>query len=362
MPEKAQEIESMIRARIEGELAGHDPSMVNMDAKAALIEGNYKRASFVINEKEDGSYSLLRSTLVDRADKIDFMPFKPENIDTLEFTRVAREAMERQINNRKFDGTSSLTPAEIESTLKVGVEEAAKLESKEKVERVTLPLENLSEMTEQDAKRVILDVMVATGTWVDKESSERMLTDEMKKQFDSHVKEKAEQKYVGRTRGRDLLAEGYTQEELDGVKQNLLKESGETYVKKDPSTDEYYLQRFEDLFEFNKSRIKRFPIDLEALRLEDLKEVSLKAIEKHGQSEFFRDTSSYTGEEIKQILSYSKHCLSGKQEPSRQAAQVSMERATKDVREPEMKGAFAALKRLFGKKSPDRDDKENDEK
>jgi len=189
-----------------------------------------------------------------------------------------------------------------------------------------------------------------------------MLTDDMRGQFDSHVKAKAEEKYENRARGKDLLANGFTQEELDGIKQSYLKESGDTYVKKDSSTGEYYLQRVEDIFELNKSRIKRFPIDIEALKLEDLKEVSLKAIEKHGQSEFFRDTSSYTGEEIKQILSNSKFCLSGKLEQRRQAAQASMGRATKDVREPEMRGAFAALKRLFGKNSPDKDDKENGEK
>ena len=319
MPEKAQEIESMTRAKIEGEFAGHDPSMVNMDAKAALMESDYKRASFVIHEKEDGTYSLLRSKLVDRAD---------------------------------------LTPAEIEATIKIGANEAAKLESKEKVERLTLPLENLSQMTEQDAKRVILDVMVATESWVNKDGSERLLTDDMKEQFDSHCKAKAEEKYENRTRGRDLLAAGYTQEKLDGVKQNLLKEAGQTYVRKDPSTGEYYLKRFEDIYEFDKSRIKRFPIDLEALKLEDLKEVSLAAIEKHGQSDVFRETSSYTGEEIKQILSNSKYCLSGKLEQRRQAAQASMGRATKDVREPEMRGAFAALKSLFSKKDPNKDDKD----
>ena len=358
MPEKAQEIESMTRAKIEGEFAGHDPSMVNMDAKAALMESDYKRASFVIHEKEDGTYSLLRSKLVDRADIIEFMPFKPESVDTLEFARVAREAMERQINHKKFDGTSSLTPAEIEATIKIGANEAAKLESKEKVERLTLPLENLSQMTEQDAKRAILDVMVATESWVNKDGSERLLTDDMKEQFDSHVKVRAEENYENRTRGRDLLAAGYTQEKLDGVKQNLLKEAGQTYVRKDPSTGEYYLKRFEDIYVFDKSRIKRFPIDLEALKLEDLKEVSLAAIEKHGQSDVFRDTSSYTGEEIKQILSNSKYCLSGKLEQRRQAAQASMGRATKDVREPEMRGAFAALKSLFSKKDPNKDDKD----
>ena len=362
MPEKAQEIETMTRARIEGDYAGHDPSMVNMDVQEALMESDYKSASFVIHQKNDGSYSLLRSKLEDRADKIEFMPFKPESMDTLEFARVAREAMDRQIYHKKFDGTSSLTPAEIEATLKIGVREAAKLESKEKVERLTLPLENLSQMTEQDAKRVILDVMAATESWVDKDGSERLLTDDMKEQFDSHVRAKAEEKYENRARGKDLLANGFTQEELDGIKQSYLKESGDTYVKKDSSTGEYYLQRVEDIFELNKSRIKRFPIDIEALKLEDLKEVSLKAIEKHGQSEFFRDTSSYTGEEIKQILSNSKFCLSGKLEQRRQAAQASMGRATKDVREPEMRGAFAALKRLFGKNSPDKDDKENGEK
>ena len=186
MPEKAQEIESMTRAKIEGEFVGHDPSMVNMDAKEALIESNYKRASFVIHEKEDGTYSLLRSKLVDRADIIEFMPFKPESVDTLEFARVAREAMEGQINHKKFDGTSSLTPAEIEATIKIGANEAAKLESKEKVERLTLPLENLSQMTEQDAKRAILDVMVATESWVTKDGSERLLTADPKEQFDSH--------------------------------------------------------------------------------------------------------------------------------------------------------------------------------
>lgn len=362
MPEKAQEIETMTRARIEGEFVGHDPSMVNMDVQEALMEDEYKSASFVIHQKNDGTYSLLRSKLEDRAYKIEFMPFKPESIDTLRFAKVAKDAMEKHLSYGKFDNTKSLTAEEVKSTLEVGVREAAKLESKEKVERLTLPLENLSQMTEQDAKRVILDVMAATESWVDKDSSERMLTDDMRGQFDSHVKAKAEEKYETVARGKDLLAKGFTQEELDDIKQGYLKESGETYVKKDSSTGEYYLQRVEDIFELNKSRIKRFPIDLEALKLEDLKEVSLKAIEKHGQSKFFRDTSSYTGEEIKQILSNSKFCLSGKLEQRRQAAQASMGRATKDVREPEMRGAFAALKRLFGKNSPDKGDKENDVK
>ena len=41
--------------------------------------------------KEDGTYSLLRSKLVDRADIIEFMPFKPESVDTLEHIKKQLE-------------------------------------------------------------------------------------------------------------------------------------------------------------------------------------------------------------------------------------------------------------------------------
>lgn len=151
-------------------------------------------------------------------------------------------------------------------------------------------LENLKEMTEEEAKQTLLEAMSMTQTWLNLEDLKQILPEEQYADIETRVKEIYEKRFPER--------EGWEKEQIEALRSESVKEEV-FFVVKDEN-GEFALRRM-DLSDINQKRNFE-EVHLEEISKEDLDEVVLSAMKKHREYDTYYENEKLTAEEIPEVL------------------------------------------------------------
>lgn len=189
-------------------------------------------------------------------------------------------------------------------------------------------LENLKEMTEEEAKQTLLEAMSMTQTWLNLEDLKQILPEEQYADIETRVKEIYEKRFPEK--------EGWTKEEIEELRSESVKEEVFFVVKDEKG--QFALKRFDYTDKTNFAGIQ-----LEVIPSENLDEVVLGAMKKHRQYDAFHENGKLTAEDIPEVLDDTITSISATKH--RGITPDNIEGTTSGVRIEEFRNASGSLSR-----------------